>query len=375
MRLSTPINIYTFLFILYGSFSLLYSPNYLEGLRIIASTAALFLFFIIIVNFVNKVSQLKNIINLLALINIGMAFLIIFQLLFENVLYFGSATVQTESGDKIWRAAGTFEDPNHTAVFMMIGVLFSAAVLFFSNESKKMKLFHSISIFIAIIGIIATFSRTGWVALAVGAFSLLFFFRSLKIMLYVMLSLTLFFIGFILFTPYGDFLVERGFSIFDFMGDISIRTRIFMIFSSFWMWMDNPLFGVGLKSYSLYYDFYHHPEIPQIMLYMKESHTLWLTLLAEVGLIGFFIVLFWFKRVFSDLFQLLKKFTDKYINSVIIGAIANFIALNTVFLFYGFLFPHSNILWLVFGFIYTLLLNQNKFCEGDHKKISIQTIN
>ena len=354
--INTPINKYAIIFFLFAALSLIYSPNYVDGFRLLGTSFALFISYIIFVNFLNSDLRLKITVFTLAAINIFLSVLTFYQLMFQNVLYFGTTTVATESGEKVWRATGTFEDPNMTASFIMVGVIFSFAILLFGKTKKWEKLFLITSIILSFIGIFSTFSRSGLLTVILGVFLLFFFIKNKKLILLVLLGVMATILGFIFLSPYGEFLTSRSLSIFDVMKDPSIKVRIYMAVSSIWMFIDYPLLGIGFRGYPMLYDFYIHPEAPQILLYVKESHTLWTTLLAELGIIGFTIVVLWFVRVFKDSFKLTRSLTD-FKGVMAIGAFVMFLSFNINFIFYGNMFPHFNLIWLNLAIIYSLKLN------------------
>ncbi len=361
LKFDTPITKIGFTFLFYATFSLIYSPNYVDGLRLLGTTFALFFSFFVFVNFLKTKFQFKLVVFTLAIINVFLSLLTFYQLLFQNDKYFGTSTVATSSGEKVWRATGTFEDPNVTATFLMVSIILSISVVLFSKEKVLSKLFLIGSVLISFVGIVATFSRSGWLAVAIGIFTLFFFLKNKKSIFYAITAVAIVVGTFIIVTPYGEFLIDRVFSTFDLMKDPSIRARIFMGVSSLWMFFDNIIFGVGFRGYPALYDFYVHPDTPQILLYVKESHTLWTTVLAELGVIGFVLVFIWFKRIYIDGLEIAKSITDPFMRSLSIGVFAVFIAFNVDFLFYGFLFPHFNLFWLVLGIMYALYLNKEKY--------------
>jgi O-antigen ligase len=353
LTISTPINKYVFAYIGFSLFSLTYSPNVESGLVYLATTLALFLFYIFIVNFAWHENHYKTVIYALLMANLLISLLAFYQLLNFDPWNIINVT-QSASGEKISRSTGTFHDPNVAATYLMIGIIFGMSLVLYSKTSFINKIFLIGLSMISFGGILATFSRTGWLALASGMFVLLLFQKNKKNILFVLISVLAIFGAIILFTRYGEFISERIFSIFDIMGDVSISTRIYMGISGLWMFLDNPVLGIGYRGFPVLYDFYIHPLAPQVLLYVKESHTLVITLLAETGLIGVTIVFLWFKRVIKDNWNLLKKFDDGVTRAVLIGCFANFIALNTNFFFYGSLFPHFDLIWLVLGFIYSI---------------------
>lgn len=348
----SPINTYVITFIILALISLAYSPNKLAGLIQLSTTIALFIFFILYLNFAKSKSRISTVLITLTIINILLSLLTFYQLLFENVLYIGRATVTSESGEKIWRASGTFEDPNVTAIFLMIGFIYAIAMLLNLKGNFRTRLFYGIASIISGIGIIATFSRSGWIASFVGIIVALALNKNKRILIYSFVGLFIFFLVFILFTPYGEFITFRIFSIFDIMEDPSIRTRLALINSGLAMFIDNPFLGVGFRGYPVLYDLYLDPIVPWFLIHVKESHTLIITLLAELGIAGLIVVVFWFRRVFIDSYKLIKKSSNNFYSAVLIGSFANFVALNVTFIFYGNLFPHFNLLWLVLAMIY-----------------------
>lgn len=359
-KIHTGMNKYVFLFVGYAFLSLLYSPNAESGLVYIITILSLFIIFLFIVNFLKTNSQLKVLIYTLLILNVFNSFLIYYQILFQNVLFIGRDTAQSLSGEKIWRASGTFDDPNVTATYLLIGIVFSFAYLILNKTTIKQKLFIIPGILITSGGLILTFSRTGWLAAFVGIIIVVFFQKDKRKMFTVLFLIILFVVVVSIFTPYGEFIFARFLSVFDIMKDPSIRTRIFMGISGIWMFLNYPILGVGYRGFPKLYDYFQHPLMPQSALYIKESHTLWITLLAELGIIGLLIVLFWFKEIIVTIFKSIKFSSDPLVQSVLKGTFAIFIALNVSLLFYGNLFPHFNEFWILLGIVYAI---QNNFVK------------
>lgn len=349
----TPINNFIFLYLSYAFISLLYSPNKESGILFIASTSALFVFYLIIINFTEKPQEYLSIIYTLLFGNIIVTLIIIYQIINFDPWQIAHVAL-SETGEKILRASGPFSDPNVAAAYLMIGVLYSVSLLIYLKPKIKISIILFITSIFSLVGIILTFSRTAWVSLAFGLIPIFHFYENRKVKIIIATSIISFLLVFILFTPLGTFIIERFDSIFDLMGDISIRNRLSMAISGFNMFIDNPLFGVGFRGFPLLYNYYIDPLAPQVLLYVKESHTLFITLLAELGIIGFIFVLIWFIRVFYDIFYLLKNENNPILFAIIIGSFANFVSFNVNCLFYGNLFPHFNFIWLIFGLVYSI---------------------
>lgn len=354
-----PISIYFFLYIGLASVSLIYTPNFSSAISFISTTIALYFFAIWLINFLKTENEFKVIVFILLLCNILLAGLIFYQILTFDPWKIVDVAL-SETGEKILRPSGTFIDPNVAAAHIVVGLLYGISLLFYAKSKASLKYLLSFAILISIFGIVLTFSRTVWISLLAGILSLLFF-QSKKNNLLILFIFTFFISVIIFFTPYGTFITERVSSIFDLMGDVSIRTRLSLIISGFNMFIDHPLLGIGYRGFPIYYDYYIDPLAPQVLLYVKESHTLLITLLAEMSIWGVIIVFLWFKRVILDINLLLKFNLTPIKKAVLIGSLANIISFIVYSFFYGNIFPHFNFLWLIFGMVYSIyFLNQDK---------------
>ena len=307
LKFYSPINKYVFLYLGISAISLIYSPNVESGVFFLVITFALFIFYLMILNLMIKKNHFKILVYSIVIADIIIALFTFYQIMFQNVLFFGRQAVESGSGDKIWRASGTYGDPNVTASFLFVGLILTVAVLLYSKEKFLSKTFLIVGLLIPLAGIILTFSRSGWISLTVGIITLLFFQKSKKKIFY---SFALFFIVLlvlILFTPYSGYITNRFLSMFDIIKDPSIHVRIQMAESGWQMFLQSPIWGLGYRSYPIYYDYFRQSEVPQIVLNVKESHTLFITLLAETGVIGLTMVFLWFKRFFIDSFRFNKR--------------------------------------------------------------------
>ncbi|MCF6269620.1 MAG: O-antigen ligase family protein [Melioribacteraceae bacterium] len=350
IRYIFPFTKYFIAFIVIILISLTYSPNYAEGLYVVFQSLALYVFFILVANFVNTKEHFITIALVLLGINIFQTFLLIYQLIFENVTYFAESTIESDGGIRIYRPSGTFEDPNVLAFYMIPGIFYSASLIMFYFKNKMINILLGLGIAISLLGTILTFSRSGWLSLIAGIFTLALFHANRKQVFSFIIGIGIIIILILLNSEYGELVFSRFASIFDLLKDPSTAVRIGLMKSGIAMFLDNPFFGVGYRGFPVLYDLYIDPIVPQEVLYVKESHTLWTTLIAELSIWGVLIVLFWFRRIFKDL-RLRLKSNDSLTKAIIIGSFATFIAFNMQFILYG-LFPHLNLIWLVFGLIY-----------------------
>jgi O-antigen ligase len=358
LNFKLPFAVYFYLYIGFAAFSLIYSPNFESGLSYIATSIALFFFAIWIINFLKNKEEFNWIIITLLICSSLLTFLIIYQILTFDPWKIVDVAL-SETGEKILRPSGTFVDPNVAAAHIVVAVLYGLSFLLYSKPKITFKLFLLLSVVISLVGIILTFSRTVWISLLAGMITLLFY-QSRKNNLIILSTFIIFILIFTFYTPYGTFIKERISSIFDIMGDVSIRTRISLIISGFNMFIDHPLLGIGYRAFPLYYDYYIDPLAPQLLLYVKESHTLLITLLAEMSIWGVLIVFLWFKRVFQDIFKGISNNNDQLFRALLIGSLANLVTFIVYSFFYGNIFPHFNFLWLIFGIIYSISYTMQK---------------
>ena len=81
--------------------------------------------------------------------------------------------VITALGGNVPRATGTFHNPNIFASFMMSGVLPLLAVLLNYKMPRGQRVLFALSTVIGIGGLLASFSRSSWVATMVGVMVIL----------------------------------------------------------------------------------------------------------------------------------------------------------------------------------------------------------
>jgi len=351
---STPLNKYFFGYIAVSGISLIYSPNFESGILFITVTIALFLFFITVVNFTKYNIQYILVVVVLLLTNIFITCLIIYQTLKGEFIPGIMDTTVAVGGIKFYRAVGTFEDPNVAATYLASGVILAFSRLLHSEDQKLIKTFYLIGLIFSTIGVFITFSRSAVLFQFIGISVCLIFIKNKKVLKLSFLAL-LSLVILLFISPIGSLVTERILSIFDLAKDNSIRVRISLISSGLKMFLDSPVWGIGYRGFPVLYDYYIQPNLPMELLYIKESHTLYITLLAELGIIGFTIVLFWFKRVIKDCYHHIDKVGNN--RSTLIGAFALFIAFVLNFIYYGNLFPMFNLIWLDFGLIYSVILN------------------
>ena len=252
-------------------------------------------------------------------------------------------------GHGINRAEGTFANANWMAAFVMIGTILS-----FSFLLNLPTLFWKKMVLVGVgassaLALLASFSRSGWLSVAIGIGLVPFLSGklkgSLKFLPLIPLSVLLLFLMF----PHVEEFTSRFSSIF--VLGTSNASRIYLIISGFWIFLDHPLFGIGIRSFPVVYEeSYIHPDMP--LTEVIESHTLPVEVLAELGIIGFLILIWLFYVVIREGFLAIKTVRDRYLRALQIGLLAGFLALMVNNLFNNNL--ADNFLWIMMGLIFAV---------------------
>lgn len=193
------------------------------------------------------------------------------------------------------RAAGLFEDPNMFAGYL--SACFAAAFAFavHSDSRKRMLIFLGATGVIGV-GLLVTFSRTGWVGALVGGVVVALTAPRGRRRKIIGAALALM-VAVALIAP-GQ-VVERATSIFDVERDLSNITRYGMYVSTVQMIADDWVGGTGLAAFEQVYPKYRQPGT---ILSVRRPHQLPIALWAEMGvwglaaellLFGALVLLFW----------------------------------------------------------------------------------
>lgn len=359
LKLRSPINKLVLLYLLISFISLLYSPNLESGIQNLAATFALFLFFLMIINFVNKSFHYTIITFVLILTNIFITTLIIYQTLKGEYIPGIMDSTVSVAGIKFYRAVGTFQDPNVAAAYLVAGIILAFARLIHAKDSIILKTYFVFGLVISTVGVLITFSRSALIFQFIGMLVVLLFIKNKVLLLSIALIILLVIISVGILSPFGILISERVSTIFELLNDSSIKVRILMAISGFHMFLDSPIWGIGYRGFPILYDYYVQPNLDQNLLYIKECHTLFVTILAELGIVGFSVVFLWFRKVIINCYNAIKIEENNFRKPVLIGSYSLFIGFMINFLFYGTLFPLFNLFWLNLGLIFSVTLNSD----------------
>ncbi|MEN2984211.1 MAG: O-antigen ligase family protein [Dictyoglomaceae bacterium] len=153
--------------------------------------------------------------------------------------------------------------------------------------NSKDKLWSILSLIIISIGLILCMSQGAWIGLILGEI-LLFILGDKRVKRNVFFTSLLFLSILIIFIIRSIIIKDNLFSFFLTRIDINSSSKVERIYiwrSSIKMFLDYPITGVGIGTFSLAYPSYKIPESQEQSI--SFSHNLPLNLLAETGILGF----------------------------------------------------------------------------------------
>ncbi|MDO8487159.1 MAG: O-antigen ligase family protein [Candidatus Curtissbacteria bacterium] len=203
-------------------------------------------------------------------------------------------------GNQLLRPYGTFPHPNVAAAFLVFGLI----LLLGSNRIKKPKL-DQMALLFAAAGLIATFSKSAFAAIAV-ALGIIF----AKKKVFLILVLALLAIGILILKNTSDSSLP------------TISERMVLIQKSLDISLLNPAFGVGANNFILELSKANLFSVSQIRL-LQPVHNIFFLILAENGIIG--LLLFT-----ALLFVVLKSVNTKtklalFVSILIFGSVDHFL--------------------------------------------------
>lgn len=239
--------------------------------------------------------------------------------------------------DTFYRMSGTFEDPNYCASFLAVGLFL---LLLCGNDLRSKLPGPLIPVLIALIacGILATMSRGGCVAIAVGLLGAWLLKPNWKIIAtgaFAVLALSL------VPAVFGTDFIGAKFGASS--ADSADRTRLWE--AAFKMIADKPVTGVGIGAFGPLYPRYK--VAAEYRTAGMTSHNTLLGLWAETGPLGLFGVAWLYIRFFRKSFLAVRTKTDTpFYRAGAVGLIAG----TTLFL-QGFTLDMltSRHMWFVFA--------------------------
>lgn len=174
--------------------------------------------------------------------------------------------IRTENSGIFLRPSSLMVDPNIFGGFLAISSVFSLHFL----KSRRMVLFSSVVLFVSLLSLLLTASRTGILALVVGCFVYLAY--NFKISGRVF---SLFGVGELLRSVVSR--IVDGLS----LSDSSSAYHLEFAKGAIQMFRDRPLFGVGVGGYPLYFK-----GVINSAVTFGTAHSAYLRVLSETGALG-----------------------------------------------------------------------------------------
>lgn len=217
-------------------------------------------FILSIIVCVNSVQRLKKL-------------MIVMVLLLMYVSLYGIAHAGVGSGNY-------FADENDLSLFINMLLPF-CYFLFLYEKGIYNKMFYAVAMIIGLAGVVVSFSRGGLVGLLCVGF-VIWLGSSKKIRSILLLVL----IGIVVFLYSGDEYIAEMKTITN-ASDGTANERMLSWKAGWDMFLDNPL-GVGGNNFQVRFAEYQSDEFSRGM-WGRVAHSLWFTLIPELGIVGIFI--------------------------------------------------------------------------------------
>jgi len=361
-------------FLLVLSISLIYTPDFAQGGIMFVRIMVMCLLTLIVLESVDKIWKIRLVIWSMIIIPFGVSVYAIYQLTGEGA-YLSRYVVKmaTAIGLAVIRSSATFENPIRLACFLMVGIVIAFGMLFFKKQNPLIRLALIMSIIITSAGLLSTFSRGGWISTFVAVMVI--------VALHKKWSYYWFFVGFVILTiiilsikmpQIWEVVFDRFASIFDPSGDDSSSSRISLIKSGIWMWQEHPLLGVGLRGFPYYYYNYYDPNMPRVLYYVNEAHTVQIGILAELGLVGLIISTWLFITVFFHGLRTSISIENEFFRNIQIACFSLFIGFIINFTFASDIV--NNTFWIIIGMIYAIPIIAKNVLESDNSQLSGNSI-
>lgn len=238
------------------------------------------------------------------------------------------------------RARTTFGDPNIFGTFEMAALALGIPVVL-AERRWLGRLVGAAAVFAALGGLWSTYSRGAWLAFLIALAVLLVVVRMPAALRLALVTVAVLGVMLAVTVVIDADWIQRN--VIDVGQNVSAMSRVYMARSALQMWLDHPL-GVGLGNYPRVYPLYRTAFVRASLV---ESHTAYLTLLAETGLLGLGAFLWVLWRFFRRVMPATVRITDRVSQAVAGGALAAVIGITAQSFTYS--LEASKFLWLCLG--------------------------
>ncbi len=220
------------------------------------------------------------------------------------------------------RARVTFLDPNILASFLMSAILLAAPLLALAPMKRSWRVAGVLASVVALAGLAATYSRGGLGGVVIGLVAVAALMRAprrVRAAFVAVMLAAIVIVGALVFDVQW---VEENVVGAGETG--SATNRVYMVEGALAMWRDHP-FGVGLDNYQVVYPAYRDPRADAGI---TESHTAYVTVLAEMGFLGLLAFLWVLGAFFlRTALPAARRASDVTLHALAAGAFAAALAL------------------------------------------------
>ena len=304
-------NPWIFCFVIVVIVSAVTSFSTVESYKIGLLITAFVLFYFIFINTVDSKEQLLFYLGVFVLSGTLSALYGLYQYFFGDI--YSQEWLDGEMFEEIkMRVYSTFSNPNVFGEYLLLVIPFSA-VLCLNSKTWFGKLFWLGNCGVLMLALVLTFSRGCWLGIIFSLFILAILIDKRLIWLAVF---ALIISPFVLPTA----IIERFLSIGN-MADTSTSYRVYIWLGTIAMLKDFFWCGIGLgtTSFNLVYPLYAYNEVVA-----PHSHSLYLQLFVEYGLIGFIVFACIMYNFYKEQFISYVK-TKNYISIASIAAMSGFL--------------------------------------------------
>ncbi len=333
-----------FLFIALICFSLLYTPNTMDGVIYVLRYIMLFAMMYMILNVIQRSEHITYLVYALIGISVILAIASFYNMIANpDALIEGVVT----EGGRLTRDTLTGVDPNRFAALFLLPIALLTSVSL-SGWKTRYRITATIMLFIMLLGVLGTYSRSVMVAAAVMMVIIAIMYRQYQLFLwFAVLGVIV-----ILLIPdlryFATTVLTRAMDIFAGTEDDSSRIRVLLGIAAVYMFFDSYLLGVGFRGFEHYYTNYFsvHESIGVVL-----PHNVIYKVGAELGLIGLLLFLFILWKIGHTAYSNIYNSTTKLQRANSIALFASFIAMLIFYQFYGGALYDNN-LWAIIAFIF-----------------------
>jgi putative inorganic carbon (HCO3(-)) transporter len=279
----------------------------------------LYLLFFLVVNNIEEEGFAKKLINIIIGISALVALYAIFQH-YTGIDYYHGKILDPIPGTSKFRSVGNFSIPLTYGFYAMV-ISFLSFSLAFSEEDKTnrfaslttRRIFYFLCAFLCVTGNLFSGTRGTLIAQIFG-FAVFFIFsqnrdRKQGIPMFLIYFILIFFIDPDTFVRTNTLIQAKD------LGSMDIRTVIWS--TSFRIFLDHPLVGIGFGNFNRFYE--HYLKIPSQIF--GHAHNDFLNVAVNAGIIGFIPFVWLWITIWRNLKRKYIQTEDRYVKSILKGGL------------------------------------------------------